>query len=675
MYTIPYTIAFDNVNKLSYQLSEDTLQSFNKLKTLIPSYYTYMYKTTIPFFFTETINYYDDLRFDRFEILLKSLNCPFLLQSLNKYRLLNPDQVLLISFLSYIKNLPADESYSLHAPDIELNKLIYKYLEDYEKFTIEYENFVRLFIRDSILQLNNELSKLSDNIKVCLITSNTQDSLYQKQFYRYQEETKFFNHFNYGLISSYTFFDKNNMCNNLIEKLSDIYLNLENNQFDKLLSNIPQFIKCLVKYKESYITQQLDYESLRNLFFYLYGAIRPNIQNNSIEYNHSQVNMIPYIPLLLGIEYNNKLYKIQLDLNNKDQILRFDNRCENLVYFNKEDLKLKEITLQDSVQSNILGYTNTYNIIKNNVVYKNQLYSDMKPCVYNLAKTYINNNTDLSNIDNMLLYKNTMNDCENKHFSMYDWASFNDDIYKRIMNIVWNCILLEYKDGIIKKELENVLAKEAFNTLNPCVKKYIMKDIEKGLTFKLQGFIDDGTSMKALLFSPTVNYVSNIHFLSYNNYIIGELISHDFYNFENNNICMLINLSLITLVQDSNRKFYNLQELIAFDSNNKTRNCAYNMYFKMSNSGIIDNLFFCYENSIDVKVQLRSLILESIYKYVSKDYILRIVNKVFYEILDNIGLELRSIFSNKIPTTFNDLSTEISFYTSEKNNIICKYFD
>ena len=676
MYNIPYTIAFDNVNELSYQLSEDTLQSFNKLKSLIPSYYTYMYKTTIPFFFTNTVNYYDDLRFDRFEVLLKDLECYFLLESLNKYRLLNHDQVLLISFLSYIKNLPADESNNLYAPDSELSKLIYKYLDDYRDFTIEYEKFVKLLIKDSILQLSKELSKLSDNIKVCLITSNTQDSLYQRQMYRYQEETKFFNHFNYGLISSYTFFDKKDMCNNLIKKLSDLYLNIEHNPFDKLLSNIQQFIKCLVKYKDTYITQQLDYESLRNLFFYLYSGTRPNIQNNSIEYNHSQVNMIPYIPLLLGIEYDNKLYKVQLDLNNKNQILRFDNKCENLVYFNQKDLQLKEITLHDPMQSNILGYSNTYDIIKNNIVGKNQLYSDIKPYIYELTKNYIVNNIDLSNIDSSLLYKNILNDCDNKHFSMYDWASFNDDIYKRVMNVVWNCVLLEYKNGIIKKELENVLAREAFNTLNPHVKNYIMKDIEKGLSFKIQGFIDDGTSMKTLLFSPTINYISNIHFLCYNNYIIGELISHNFYNFENNNTCMLINLALVTLVQDSNGEFYNLQELIAFDPDNKTRNCAYDIYFKTSNSNIIDNLFFCYENTNDIRIKLRSLMLESIYKYISKEYVLRLINKVFYETLDNIGTELRSIFSNnKIPTTFNDLSTEISFYTSEKNNIICKYFE
>ena len=428
-YNIPYTIALDNVNKLPYNLSEDTIQSFDKLKTLIPSFYTYMYKTTIPFFFTNTVNYYDDLRLDKFEILLKDLECYFLLASLEKYKSIYSDQLLLISFLDYIKKLPFNESSDLYAPDFELNKLIYRYLEDYKKFIIEYENFVRLFIKDSVLQLNNELSKISNDIKICLITSDTSNSLYQKQLYRYQEDTKFFNHFNYGVISSYTFFDKNDMCNDLIKTLSDIQITMESNHFDKLLSNIPHFIKCLVKYKDSYKTQQLDYESLRNLFFYLYSGTRPNIQNNSIEYDHNQVNMIPYIPLLLGIEYNNKLYKIQLDINNKDQILKFDKKCENLIYFNQEDLQLKEITLDDPIHINVLGYSGAFNIIKNNIVFKNQLCTDVKPYIYELAKTYMLEDKIEEDISNTLLYKNVLNDYENKHFSMYDWASFYDDIY------------------------------------------------------------------------------------------------------------------------------------------------------------------------------------------------------------------------------------------------------
>ena len=674
-------MSMDVYNQLQFNISDETKLYKQYLDRNIVSNHIYLYKTCFKDIYTNSINISKDIDLEELTKFFKDNNCKSICNLIETNKNNDSTMSFLLNSILYkdIDILQTEISYD------ELVKIINIYVDSYEKFWLEYDKYVKLLINDYVKEFISRLkAKINSNsFKVCGILSPISNLEFVEDKVEAYMRKK-----SHGVISAYNAFYTQDKLINFVNKINNKTNKLSS--YSKLLSNI-NTIKRYLAYTKPIVTNiqqdsskkyyKLNYEELRNIMFYVYTATHPvspisyeydggsviSVKNQLfsvpilIEYDITCANTIPYIPLLLGIEYKNKLYKICINHDG----LNSDSSIKDLIYLSKENIDVVKCNMSNAIELNFFGRNEKYSVLDNYMKTDCEESSSIENIYSTALKVFKTKKKQLFK----LKYQNVLNNKYDYH-RQYNWDSFYVDLYNKVIDIVWSCLILDYKNGLIKKELETYLKNEAYHTMQKTLKKYIEQDINRfGLRFELIAKIDRGEYFNSFIYSNRTNYISNIKVLGFVTYIISELLAHNLYGSKNHTSSDILGLGIITSIKDSNNINLSLDELINLDPNSpQERDITYRCYFSYEYR--LDNSpYFIYDNGSDLSTAIRYPLMNIIYKHITKNYIVSVINTVYDKVLKNIIKTNKERYFDKdqLSKTFKDLSTQIKFYTSKSN--------
>ena len=307
-YSISYEFGLDIYSPLPYSLESKTIAAYAKLRNLIPAYQTHIHGVPIRSLFANwnTAYVYDDMHLCRFEELTRRLNCTNINSLVKTFikQHSNEEKGLLLPFFLKLTECDCSEL------DVELSILINEYHKQYVTLTKLYDHWVHMFIEDSLSQFANALRSACNesSLKVVLLLT--------------KQERSFFYYNRVHLVPN-TY-----VPSNIIDLDKDHLLLSTSNIYDDYF----HIDRCKLKHEVA---------------MYLYTGMHANHV-----YNDIQMNIVPYLPSLLAIEYKGSIYKIQAVSSKESSTI---DMLTGLMSFNRSAFRLKPIhTIEDAIISLML---------------------------------------------------------------------------------------------------------------------------------------------------------------------------------------------------------------------------------------------------------------------------------------------------------------------------------
>lgn len=702
-YNMSYNITMDLYNPSTIEFSDKTLKYKDQLDKNIVSTHMFINKASIKYMYSRSVQNYSLIKLDTFKDILKELNCTNFLDLVNKVTAKNNG---FISFLLTKFMLLDQKKIESLVPYKELEAVTNYYVDSFEKFWDVYDLYIRSLIDDYINAFAKELYNNFDNTNVCSLVNPIQigmDCMVNDNL------SHFIKHKNYGVSCAYNSIYNYTKYKDFIDKIINIYKLYSD--YDNTLSNIDALkaymtynsnpmslggvcgctlaqTKFLLKNAQKSLKKSVSYRELKNIFFYMYTAMHPvsptqydkdedsilitppfKIFGNDttlLEFDTTSLCELPYIPLLLGIEYDNHLYKIAISTN---RIHKYDNTLSNLAYFNSNNVKILQCNSNHAIEINNVGYITANEILEKYTNF-NKFQYDLK--TYSILEDMISSDSNDYNKD--FKYKPIFYNMTNLSNCSWDWSLFYQKLYYRIVEVIWVYFLFKYNNSSIKDSLEEFLSKEALLTVNDELKEVLEEDIDR---YNLNvGTVATLDCLNHVNHQMANNIASNINFVNIIDYYVSELLSNDITNSEyDNDSDINLNLVVVTLVNDLDDRYMSLYDLISLNSNHH-RVTAYNFYYEHSNEYIVANPYYVHNNRSLINSKknnvLRKKLFKIIYSNVDKNYLVYLINKVYNYILQDICKQLK-FYNYKDVDTFKDLSTQLTFYTNN-TNFYCKYY-
>ena len=509
--------------------------------------------------------------------------------------------------------------------------------------------------------------------------------------------------------------DKYNKLNKY-DKIFSIYPYINNNIFEGMhailtkqqVSGYSVLQIGIVKFDENEDCDfnNISYDDIVDVFYYLYSNSFPvTTMSNFVStttnvINHTTLPIIPYLPLLYGIEYNNKLYKSLLSLETINADITCDKEHNNIVNLSRNNFDSYQVTMNEPIDILFTGINNSIKIMEeclmssheknkykniniagsNNTYYK--YFDHYYPIVYdNLREDIINNRLSFEDLDCNLKYFEKFYD-KYRQIQLMDFGCFYEEIYKFAIDITYMCMMIEYNDHKIRYEIENYLTNCAMNSINPLLKEFIEVDEEDyNIEFMVKIKLDDGNSARGNYISNNnvipakiSSVTSNINIISITCYLLNDWFCNDIYNKDSISHSRTIsNVIAITLARDKNTdKFLTLDQLLKLDPHNNNRAILYKKFF--ANRNFFDTNSIYFNNTIEENINIANYIKSIMYKHIKKENIIGIANKIYDNILKDISETLHNIIGNDIHAyTFEDLLIQLYYYTNIDTNIILNY--
>ena len=635
--TLKYCIVQDIFNSFKFPISNKTYKIKTELDSLLPvRYFKY---GTINFinFFKKDKSFNDYMvKLNQFEDVLIDLNCKKMINELNKYKK-NEKELSLRSFLAqYNKDCISKD---------ELINLFNYYINQFEKFIFTYNEFISSFYDDQINILKEKLKPYNIN-NLYLLYNNETDNPYPITYFSKNniimsvlygyvplaERTKILKTLN-DIEYKYPFISLYQMIDDAYKTM--VYMSVYK---DKGLSTISKIDSSVYEYLPfSRLSENEELKIVSQLY-----TNNINLKNNQLIYPayYMQLPMIPSIIPLIGFEYNNRIYKISINIGRMHDISEYNSiiklKKENINIFEYNFNNINMITcFNENTAHNILhdSLSDLFNDLKNTIPqYKKcaaHKYNDKIKYSLNKTKTFFNSlNLKFYNIETSDLYyilqSAISNDCD----------EFQSKLYQLLYYLVWDSIIFD---------------EDVYRSICKSIKRYIFKHSK--IMSKINLFCAKYD------YKPKINIFYDDSKYTAHNFKIRHIFNEDqidqLFN-PNINLCYdnkKINVSMtVTLYPADSSKTMDLQKLF---SNVNPDNILYN--------SIINSYAFSKNNKKDMK-KLRCAILQCCYSYYPKNVIIKIVNTLYDKYLQNMCDIMKKLSNNNRADNFEDFFTQFEYY-------------
>lgn len=702
-YSFRYSLGMDTFSftpTMSKLLSNDTIRyKIDNIDSNIISKYVFMYnKHSIFDMFTKILNNNVCIELSSLKDIVSKCNCSFIPNNLDNYIKNNKSKSSnAIYYTSFLKSMISNITKKDFEEKDNINKSVKELYNDvisiikyllklWYKFWIDYDKFINMVYTELIDIFKSKLiSKLDNsNIEVCNILLTHPDRIYNlwdKKDLTLLGDCTLDNELSYSIIDNMYIVLAHDDIVDYEKDLIESYNSIQGIKYDKLFSSLLLPLNYLLfrqikNAAPNNATRNITLNNTKSivmLFHNIINSLNINMVNNDT-YKLLNTFALPYPPLLLSIEYDNKLYKIVID-DSKDKIIGTDTIVKDLIYLSRDNIDVIECNKSNPIETILYQFDDD----------KEEKVNDL----YNIAKDEVikySSNTNIkddSSISSTLLYDKEYKEESKFKYNVrnYDFGSFYKDLYISTIDLTWYSIIMKYKN--IKVDIENYLAKEAFKNMSKLFKHYISIDEQKhNIKFIVKVNIREYENL-VIPQSLKTKYISYVNISTYMNYWIIDML-HSYLLSRNSNLASkpILGLEILLLGIDRYNNYLDIDDLINLD-NDRERESIYKRYTYSINSPanngcfhMIDSPFFISSsNNEDLYKTMRKYILDIISNYISKDEVIYLVNKTYNRILNFLLDKIKDNGISNTNTSFKDLKIELDyFYKDSKSTFELKYY-